>query len=317
VDILPTGWNGEERLDTSDVFQGESNPVIFFQSPPPENILHNPGARLVWIPMWDQAQAYDQSWWNGLPKNLRVVAFSKVILEKACEAGLSTLFLRFYDNPLDYEPARWNGDRILLYWNRTGLLGPEFLRRFCAELEIDCLFFVDRIDPLIPASADYRLPARLGKTEVHFIKQPDFLPRQEYLRFVNKTNIFIAPRPREGIGLTLLEAMGRGCAVFGYNAPTMNEYIQHRENGYLMPAYQPSGINRLRVASGHFAWRLPPLRLFRRRHFERLLTHLQDWDEIRQLDLRKLGEAAIRTHRAGYKEWLDKIPEYARFIMDW
>lgn len=317
MEILPTGWDGEEFLDESEVLEDNSKPVIFIQIPPPTNILTDPRARLIWIPMWDHAHAYSQEWWNSLPKNLRIVAFSKQVLKRARAAGLSSLFLQFFYNPDNYKPVCWKGERVLMYWNRTGLLGPRFLSRFCAALAIDRLLFIDLIDPLIPAKAAYKLPAQLGNTEVQCLNHHAFLPRQEFLRIVGQANVFIAPRAREGIGLTLLEAMARGCAVFGFDAPTMNEYIQHRENGYLMPAYQPSWKHWITVTSEHLAWRLPPLRLFQRMHFERPLTHFQNWDEIRQLDLQKLGETAFRMHRAGYVEWLDKIPEYARFILDW
>jgi glycosyltransferase involved in cell wall biosynthesis len=50
---------------------------------------------------------------------------------------------------------------------------------------------------------------------------------------LKKSNIYIAPRKIEGIGISFLEAMSLGLVVIAYNYGTMNEYIKHNYNGYL------------------------------------------------------------------------------------
>jgi glycosyltransferase involved in cell wall biosynthesis len=57
--------------------------------------------------------------------------------------------------------------------------------------------------------------------------------KEKYLELLKKSNIYIAPRTIEGIGISFLEAMALGMVVVAYNNGTMNEYIKHNYNGYL------------------------------------------------------------------------------------
>ena len=56
---------------------------------------------------------------------------------------------------------------------------------------------------------------------------------ESYLEALSSANVFIAPRKKEGIGMTLLEAMALGQCPLVYDAPTMNEYITDNVNGLL------------------------------------------------------------------------------------
>ena len=60
-----------------------------------------------------------------------------------------------------------------------------------------------------------------------------FENHDDYLGTLEQANFFIAPRLREGIGISFLEAMAMGMAVAASDQPTMNEYITHQVNGYL------------------------------------------------------------------------------------
>ena len=317
LEIIPIGWNEDTVLEPMDILNDRSEPVIFFQLPPPPNILEIPGIRLIWVPMWDQAHGYSQEWWNNLPKSLRIVAFSKKILERARAAELPTLSLLYFMNPNDILPSPWNSQRVLFYWNRTGLINLEFLRRFCLALNIDLCFFRDQIDPIIEPSAAFQVPNRLGKTEIRCFKQTHFQTRNDHLRILRQANVFIAPRAREGVGLSLLEAMAQGCAVFSYDAPAMNEYINHLQNGYLLPPYYPSVTNHKGMKLHRLVRRFSPLRFFKRSLFERPITQFQNWKEISRIDLEGLGKAARQGHFEGHVEWQKSIPEYGRFILDW
>ena len=143
---------------------------------------------------------------------------------------------------------------------------------------------------------------------------PDWLPREAFEAAVREANIVVAPRAREGVGMVMLEAMARGCAVIGLDAPTMNEYITHGSNGILLPraVEGPAGffvrrmLNRMRRL-GH-----RPVACFR----ESLAPRI-DWDALGRMDLRALGMTAREGHASGYAEWRRQIPQLARFLMEW
>lgn len=53
---------------------------------------------------------------------------------------------------------------------------------------------------------------------------------------------YVAPREKEGIGMSFLEAMAMGRAVIAPNQATMNEYIKDGENGYLYDLGNPEPL---------------------------------------------------------------------------
>jgi hypothetical protein len=94
-----------------------------------------------------------------------------------------------------------------------------------------------------------------------------FLPKDEYFDLVNGCGIFVAPRTKEGIGLSFLEAMARGACVVAYDSPTMSEYIVHGVTGWLfsesssspLPASSVAAIGRAahqQVVAGRAKWEL-------------------------------------------------------------
>ena len=315
IDFQQITWNGEEVSELPSAIQRV--PAVFYQFPPPRSLLRTQNARLVWIPMWDHARFLSSEWWQTLPKTLRVVAFSGEVEKKAKRAGLSNLRITYCANPSEWEPTSWRGERVLMYWNRVGLVGPVFLQRLCETLGIGRMIFIRRVDPLIPSWFDYPLPSRIGNTITTQVSSDGPLPRQDYLGLFNQANIFIAPRLSEGVGLTFIEALARGCAVFAYNAPTMNEYISSGMNGYLLPRY---GSSLLRFLGERVRSRLLRYRaewMTREPFFEHRVSEWQDWEAIGKLDLVTLGNSAREGQAIGFAKWRELIPDLARFILDW
>ena len=312
------GWDGS-TIPNFQVSKNSDNPVVFFQIPPREEIIFNKDLRIIWIPMWDQARAFDLKWWNQLPKNIRIISFSNEISLRSRAAGLDTFDVRFFMNPDDFVRADFDKPRTLFYWNRAGLVGIKFLKRLCKTLDIDQLLFRRRLDPGRKEIYDYEIPDILGNTVVKKLtfNFEGVEGHNEYLNYLNQANIFIAPRMVEGVGLTLIEAMARGCSVFAFNAPTMNEYICHKSNGYLLDRCNPQFLNCLKAKMEKTIIRVNrKIDIFGYQH-DFPVTAWQDWSEIKGLDLKSLGASALRDQKIGYKEWKDNLPKYASFISDW
>jgi glycosyltransferase involved in cell wall biosynthesis len=73
----------------------------------------------------------------------------------------------------------------------------------------------------------------IEKYKLQIIRDTKFDSQEKYLELLKNSNIYIAPRTIEGIGISFLEAMAIGMVVVAYNTGTMNEYITHNYNGYL------------------------------------------------------------------------------------
>ncbi|HXB02119.1 MAG TPA: glycosyltransferase [Opitutaceae bacterium] len=304
IHIELTSWPPSQNVDFS-------RPLIFCQIQPPPEILAEPRAKIVWLPMWDNARHFTPGWWATLPrKNLRIVALSEPVRRDAQRAGLSCLRARFHKDPADFPPTRWGGARTLFYWNRTGLAGREFLERLCQELHIERLIFRQATDPGFE-SQEYELPARLGAVEV--VNLGKFAEKSAYDTLLREANFYLAPRLYEGVGLTVLEAMCSSCAVLAHDAPTMNEYITHRRNGWLFPSIRPPLWRERLHTSLHRRWpRLtPPV------GGAMSLGLKQDWCTLRETDWAALGRAAREDQSTGHRTWLAQLPELARFILEW
>lgn len=302
--VMQKAWLDESVSDAS------TAPVIAFcQVLPPNDWLNQQTARLVWLPMWDDIRDRPQAWWNALPKTLRVVAFSQAVTQRANQAGLRVLELQYFKNPANFSPVAWDGERVLYYWNRRGLVSPRFLERMCAALKIDRLLFRAEIDPQVDERARYNLPEKLGSTVVEQIETT--AAREDYWKRIAPANIVIAPRLHEGAGMVFLEALARGCAVFAHNAPTMSEYIEHGMNGVLLS--RTWSIQRL---SSALRWRLAQRGVKIGGSFQYQLPEQQNWDALAALDLAALGQQARTSHVVGYAQWQAQQAEYARFVLE-
>lgn len=301
--ILP--WNGS-TFDAQ--LPSHKSLVWFHQFLPPIELWNDKRLPVIWSPMWDNVRDKSQQWWNRLPKHIRVVAFSDGAAAHAERAGLRTLRLHYFLDPATVRPAIWSGERVLLYWNRTGLFRPTFLEHLCAALRIDRLIFRSQVDPGWSAGIEYTLPQRLGNTVVEII--PGYLPREQYFALLERANIFLAPRLEEGVGISVLEAMARGMAVIAHDAPAMNEYIRHGHNGILLPR----GWDARRVLNG-FRGRLATHGIGNAPPYEPMVSSRQEWEHLAAYDLQKLGQTARQDHGIGFSRWQQQIEDYARFII--
>jgi glycosyltransferase involved in cell wall biosynthesis len=253
--------------------------------------------------MWDDARNYAPQVWANFPKSVRIAALSEHLANVTRRAGFQVLDLKYYKDPAQFPPVQWQGERVLFYWNRTGMVGPGFLEKLCHALSVDRLIFRGDIDPIFGESIRYRLPEHLNGTSVETL--PFLQSKEAYYRALDRANLVIAPRLSEGIGMVFLEALARGCAVFAADSATMNEYITHGEDGYLLPSLSVSPEER--QAPG-FAKRVLA-------NFP--ITDLQNWEEIAQLDVARVGKTARENHAAGFTRWKASLPDFARFITEW
>jgi glycosyltransferase involved in cell wall biosynthesis len=318
IDIQLVPWDGKNLETAGNGQETSPSPMLFTQNLPPQHLLEDSSAHLVWMPMWDQAKNYPQEWWNALPRTLRVIAFSNAAAQRAEAAGLSTLRMRYFKNPQDFPAAQWKQGRVALYWNRTGVFSAGLLARLCRDLHLQEMIFLPRPDPQVFPEANYQLPKQIGRTKVRTYTE-FFSSRQEYFNLLRQANIYLAPRVFEGVGMTFLEAMASGCAVLAYDAPTMNEYIHSGENGYLL---KPAPPEKKVVHSS--LWKRGLYRLFPSlrpkpvpKVFPHPLDEFVDLEGLMGLNLRKLGDTARRQSAEGYAVWEEQLEKYARFILDW
>ncbi len=191
---------------------------------------------LIYVPMYD-GFIYCRETLNKL-KNVKIINFCKKLHKQSLAFGLKSIYLKYYPE-LNYNNTKKDK---LFYWQRRNISFSQLLKCFPDTInEIDC-----------------------SKTILHSVtdgdNEPFIKPTDEEIRnynieitswFENKTDLldildttkyYIAPRKQEGIGLSFLDAMSRGCVIIAHNDCTMNEYIQNGVNGYLIDFDKPNKI---------------------------------------------------------------------------
>lgn len=284
----------------------KKEPLLFFQYPPPTKLLENNNNRLVWIPMWDHIRNYSQKWWSSLPKTLKIVAFSKAVKQKADTIGLENLQLNYYVDPQTIKKATWNQGNILYYWNRRGLYSANDIKRICRSLKIKKLIIRNHLDPSIHKNLTIDIKS-FDQTEV--VIHNNFLSARQYHLLINESNIYLSPRTSEGVGLSFLEAYARGCLVLAFDAPTMNEYITHKFDGFLFRSTDknPENFNLKRAIK----IRLPQIL----GGINYLFDSDIDWESLEKLKPQEIGNNAFLKNKLGYTQWVNQGKDYASFIL--
>jgi len=78
-----------------------------------------------------------------------------------------------------------------------------------------------------------RLTARLGLQE--FVAFEGFLPHEELVANLHRAHVFLNPSPKEGWGLTVVEANQCGLPVVASDRPGLQDSVRHGETGSLVP----------------------------------------------------------------------------------
>ncbi|GAB6060114.1 glycosyltransferase [Desulfonatronum parangueonense] len=307
INLVP--WDQDPRLPLRYYHDDPQSPLIFCQLPPPPELLRENSARIVWLPMWDNIAKWPHSFWAGLPKQLRIVAYSAPVRRLAEQFALPVLPVHFFLDPDRYQPVPHDGQRTMLYWNRVGLYSPRALLRICQALDIQRLIHIHRPDPGYDHPA-LNLPDTLASTEVVTIRS--FLPDAEHARLLDQSTLCLGPRPFEGVGLAVLQSMARGACVLAYDGPATNEYVIHGRNGHLFRAYSKT-MHKWRKSLGKRWHHL----VHRHQAYHYHMVSAGQVGNLAGINPEALGRTARSDHEHGYQLWQQGLKAYAEFITSW
>lgn len=229
TDYWDESWRNGEPIPIQELKQYDY--VFYFQ------VLHQPRqlqaiqGQIIWAPMYDGAGALLGCYWKALSNaGVRVIAFSEKIGRLCDRNGIPSIAVKYYPDPDQYDSSPRLGGCHIFFWARGGIRISDVQPLLSSE-QIDSFTCLSQPDPGRAAEQISAVDAE--RLKVRLIKTSEFLPKREYLRLVEQCNIFIAPRRREGIGMSFLEALAMRKCVVAYDDATMNEYIDSGETGFL------------------------------------------------------------------------------------
>jgi len=254
-------WSEGATLDEEALNARQADAIVFFQSLPKARTLrrlHCPN--ITWAPMRDGLR-YSSSRLKRLRAcPIKILNFCQETHAFFSANGQESLAAQYWPPPATvHRPAR-PAPRIF-FWPRRKEITWDTLKALLGNFRPQSIVLRYATDP----GHDLVLPDESDIREYNITVLQGWLPHDAYQAQLRDCDVFMAPRPVEGIGQAMLEAMSFGLSVIAPDAPTMNEYVRSGHSGWLYPLAKPSPLDfsdwvvrgaaaRAAVVQGHSDW---------------------------------------------------------------
>lgn len=188
----------------------------------------------VFFPMFDSHSEFQPSVWLRL-KKFNIINFSRTLHEKLLNLGLSSYYIQYFPKPFDVKD--YGSEDSVFFWQRITKLNINTLEKLFKNKNIKHVHIHKALDPL----HDFIEPSDLFKDKITYSTWYD--KKEDMYKDVISSAFYMASREYEGIGMSFLEAMSMGRCVISPDNPTMNEYIQHGETGFLYDLKNPHPVD--------------------------------------------------------------------------
>lgn len=255
------GWSGKGRLGAKALNARQADAILFFQAMPAARILRRLRcSNIIWAPMRDGLR-YSSSRLARLGNApIKVLNFCQEAHAFFSSRGQESFAAQYWPAPEPVREVRHAAPQIF-FWPRRREITWNTLKILLGAFRPRGIVLRYAQDP----GHDVPLPGADDIREYNITVVQGWLPREAYLAQLRESDIFVAPRPLEGIGQAALEAMSHGLAVIAPDAPTMNEYLRDGHSGWLYPLSKPAPLDfsgwaergaaaRAAVSEGHRHW---------------------------------------------------------------
>ena len=219
-----------EKIDRADV-------VIVWQSTLGRADFVVTGKPCIYVPMYDCDWGSRVQWKRIGSSGTHVISFCDAITTRARRGGVPSGHL--LDVRFAYDPAAFSGfegdPEVAAIWER-GFFGLDEFKQMFPPHFFKKLIVIRRPQPGLtfkPVSQ-----ADIAAYNITLVES-EFIPKNDYLQLIKEPGVFLAPRPKEGIGMSFLEALAMGKCVIAHDDASMNEYITDGENGFIRNLQAP------------------------------------------------------------------------------
>lgn len=247
----------------------------------PEEIDSWMAKNVILIPMFD-ACPHTKEFWDKY-KQYKIFCFSKTLYNLLKTYNFNTFYSQYYlslwpvvENKLQTESVHSNNKLKVFFWERSKVITWEVVKKLLVNFENIELHYHYSTNI---SDKNFIKPTEEEVNKFSITFSDWFETQDDYKKIVEETDIYIAPRESEGIGLSFIEAIAAGCLVIAYDSPTMNEYIINNFNGLL---FNENGfINKKNISNN---------------------------------DVSNFQKKSILTCKTGFTEWNNSIPNILDFI---
>jgi hypothetical protein len=188
----------------------------------------------VFFPMYDGCPSpYKTEKWLCY-RDFKIISFSRKLAGQLYRIGMDVEYIQYFPKPI--KPANSGDSNGIYFWNRREEIGLDCLYAVTSNLNIDKVHVHRAMDP----AQEFKSADKQSNVSVTYSEWYEH--QEDMLTDVCKYAYYMAPRAREGIGMSFLEAMAAGRCVIAPNESTMNEYITDGVNGCLYDLKSPKAV---------------------------------------------------------------------------
>ena len=240
VDIYwDDSWKKGPNVDLNEIRNKSYDIIIFFQMlyTPKELEGLNCG-NIILIPMYDGVVGLSDAFWLQY-RNVKFLNFSSHLHKNLLNLGLISSYFQFFLNPNNFKSVNNYNDLKGLFWQRIRRIYWDQIKTLISKSNFSKFHIHSAVDP----GHEFYKPSEDELRERNITITTWFDNKNDYLEVLDKCNVFFCPRPYEGIGQSFIEAMAMGMCVVAPDNPTMNEYIENNETGFLYDPNNPQPID--------------------------------------------------------------------------
>ena len=270
-------WNGGYSPSLEEIARQGYDTIVLFQlmGYSEEELKPIANKNLILIPMFDHSFTKPFEFWNKF-RYAKIINFSRRFHKKLKRFGLISRYFQYFPSPHDFPSPDWNRHPLSgFFWQRTDQITWNHIKELIKQSDFKKIHIHTAVDP---PGFPVTLPSESEREKYRVTISQWYPEKKDYLNTLNHSNVYFAPRLREGIGMAFLEAMAKGKCVVAPNHSTMNEYIIHRKTGIL---YEPDNPQPL---------------------------------DFSNLNIKEIGSNAREYIEQGHAGWLDAQKELIDFI---
>lgn len=220
---------GAVRRACADFREDAYDAIVVLQLHEAFALLSGRHPNVTFAPMYDAMWRGGAFTWKSAFAAAKILCFSWALRAEVMRRAPVHAHVQYYPDPA-LHPAVSDFDALRGFlWYRRRDIPPETAFAMTAGTRFESLAIHDAPDPGHEAPFPAAVPPHLGRLQRTVWSEDG----RGFADALAAANVFFAPRPLEGIGMSFLEAMARGLCVVAPDAPTMNEYISHGTNGLL------------------------------------------------------------------------------------
>jgi hypothetical protein len=217
--------------------------IMYLEFLPNRLKFHVKGKPCVFVPMYDNEWNSFWQWHRIAWSGLSVLSYCRSVSAHARRCGVKNILdVQYFPEPSRYQGMA--GDpRVVLLWER-GSISFDTVKKLFRPDDVKEVRILRRIEENI----SYKTISEedLKRWKVNII-ETGFVDEDVYFEQIRPAGTVIAPRRKEGIGMSFLEPMAMGKIVVAHNDATMNEYIRDGENGFLFDVDRPQFLDMHRI----------------------------------------------------------------------